>query len=90
MHLGRIFKTEGCGNTRRLKKYPEVQVTENAVESTVRREGGEVVDGVELTGEVEFGKRRKAGRKRRKRREGRRVSERGVERARRGGGLFRL
>ena len=85
MHLGRIAKTEGCGNTRRLKKYPEVQVTENAVESTVRREGGEVVIGEELTGEVEFGKRRRAVRKIRMRREGRRVSERVKERARRGG-----
>ena len=45
-------------------------MTENAVESTVRREGGEVVDGEKLTGEVEFGKKRKTGRKRRKRREG--------------------
>ena len=48
----------------------------NAVESTVQREGGDEVVGEELTGEVEFGKRRKAVRKRRMRGEGRRVSER--------------
>jgi hypothetical protein len=46
------------------------------VESTVQREGREQVVGVELTGEVDCGGRRTAGRKRRKRREGRRVSER--------------
>ena len=60
------------------------------VESTVQREGREQVVGVELTGEVDCGGRRTAGRKRRKRREGRRVSERGDDREKREGGLFRL
>jgi hypothetical protein len=56
-----------------------------AVESTVQREGREQVVGVELTGEVDCGGRRTAGRKRRKRGEGRKVSERNKDRKKRGG-----
>ena len=67
----------------------DLQLKGFAVESTVRREGGEQVDGEELAGEVDCGGRRTAGRKRRWRREGRRVSERGKERAKRRGELFR-
>jgi len=88
--LGRKAGTVDYGNSRRLTNSPQGCGTEHAVESTVQREGGEQVIGEELTGEVDCGGRRTAGRKKRKRREGRRVSERGVERARRGGGLFRL
>jgi hypothetical protein len=83
-------KTEACEGIYQLTKFAPETTGGNAVESTVQREGGEQVIGEELTGEVDCGGRRTAGRKRRKRREGRRVSERGVERARRGGGLFRL
>ena len=82
--------TVDCEGTRRLIKFARMATTENAVESTVQREGGEVVDGEELTGEVEFGKRRKAVRKRRMRREGRRASERVKEERGAGVGLFRL
>ena len=64
--------------------------TENAVESTVWREGEEEVDGEEFTGEVDCGGRRTAGRKRRQLREGMRISERNKDRARRGGIKFRL
>ena len=78
-------KTEACEGIYQLTKFAPETTGGNAVESTVQREGGDEVVGEELTGEVEFGKRRKAVRKRRKRREVRRVSERGVERARRGG-----
>jgi len=63
--LGRKAGTVGYGNTRRLTNSPQGCGTENAVESTVQREGVEDVEGVERPGEVEFGKRRKAVRKRR-------------------------
>jgi len=57
--------TVGCEGTRRLIKFASMATTENAVESTVQREGVEEVYGLERPGEVEFGKRRKAVRKRR-------------------------
>jgi len=69
-------KTEACEGIYQLTKFAPETTGGNAVESTVQREGGDEVVGEELTGEVEFGKRRKAVRKRRMRREGRRVSER--------------
>ena len=89
-HWRKKAKTKVSGGTHRRTKFAPMATTENAVESTVQREGGEEVVGEELTGEVDCGGRRTAGRKRRKRREGRRVSERNKDRARRGGIKFRL
>ena len=48
---------------RHLTKFAPMATAENAVESTVQSEGGEDVDGEELTGEVDCGGRRTAGRK---------------------------
>ena len=84
-HLRRRAEAVDCEKTRRQTKSPEVRGTENAVESTVWREGGEEVDGEDLTGEGECGEGRTAGKKRRKRREAMRVSERNKQsEARRG------